>query len=254
MSCCGLMGLGAAPSDQAPVRLGALAAKDPILSTASVMASEIMLKMAAVPASGRLDEMVRILNRGQPGLGDAARVNFLQRAARAAPDQKDQAMFDAIRGVLADMLVSKTLAMARPVSGLGTTMAEYQGRTSQGVNDANALFCTFGAGTGAMVGGVFDQFGLGQGGSGQGARPGGAAGSLTTASVTAANIGGCNTGTLLAQGDISIRNAQLAQSTTLQTLALQQAQDARMVRYAMIGGGGLVALIIAASILKKKTP
>jgi len=237
----GLMGLGAAVDDQAPVELGAAALASPILSTASLIASQIMIKMAAVPKSKRVAEMVTRLNRVQRGLGDSARADFVRRAAASAANKKDQAMFDAIRAALADYFVQKTLAsQGSPVAGLGQTLAEARGQTSQGVNDANAIFCTYVTGTVGMVGGVLDQTGTGSG-----------AGALTSSSLKAGQMGGCGAGMAVINGQNALAQARLAQQGTQQMMAQQDASDARFMRYAMVGGGALVALGIGYALLKK---
>jgi len=237
----GLMGLGAAAADQAPIELGAMAQSSPILSTASLIASQVMLKMAAVPKSKRVAEMVSTLNRVQHGLGDSARTNFLQRVASSPANKKDQAMFDAIRAALADYFVQKSLALlGPPVAGLGQTLAEARGQTSQGINDANAIFCTYVTGTVGMIGGVLDQTGTGSG-----------TGALTGSSLKAGQMGGCGAGMAVVQGEAALARARLAQQGTLQTMAQQEASDARFMRYAMVGGGALVALGVGYALLKK---
>jgi hypothetical protein len=234
------MGLGAVVDDQAPIELGTMALSSPILSTASLIASKIMLKMAAVAKSKRLAEMVATLNRVQPGLGDSARADFLRRAAASAPNKKDQAMFDAIRAALADHLVDKTLAQRTGASGLGQTIAEAQGRTSQGVNDANAIFCSYVTGTASIVGGVLDQTGTGSG-----------TGALTGSAQKAGATAGCGAGQLVIRGQQALDQARLAQQGATQMMAMQQEQDARFMRYVMVGGGALAALGIGYALLKK---
>jgi hypothetical protein len=241
----GLLGLGTTGvDDQDPVVVGETAQTSPILSSASVMASDIMLRMAAAPRSQRLAKMVEILNAGQPGLGTATKVNFLQRVSVMGPRKKDQAMFDAIRAALADALAKKVLSRGGATSGLGQTIAEAQGRTSQDINDANALFCSYGVGIGAMVGGFAAQFGVGSGASAS-AGVGGA--------TAAGNMAGCGAGALVIQGQNAQALAQLAQQGTVQTLAMQQAQDARFVRYALVGGGLIGLMGIGLMVMKKKS-
>jgi hypothetical protein len=235
----GLMGFGAVVDDQAPVELGAAALASPILSTASLIASQVMLKMAAVPKSKRVAEMVATLNRVQHGLGDSARADFVRRAAASAANKKDQAMFDAVRAALADYFVRKSLAMAPGMSGLGTTVAEARGQTSQGVNDANAIYCSYIAGTASIVGGVLDQTQTGS------------AGGLNHGAAAAGQVAGCNSGDLVIRGQQTLDAARLAQQGTIQTMAMQQAADARFMRYVMVGGGALAVLGVGYALLKK---
>lgn len=239
----GLMGLGAVSDDQDPVQVGAMANGSPILSLASLAASDIMVRMASVPRSQRVNKMISILNGGKAGLGYAAKADYARRLILMGPRKKDQAMFDAIRAALADELVGRTLAGASVnISGLGQTVQEVMGGTSKGVNDANALFCSFGAGTGSMVGGFLDQFGVG--GST-------AAGSAVRGSQAGGAIAGCNAGQLVLQGQLAQQQAQLAQSGAAQTLAMQQASDARFTKM-VIGGVALVGLLGLGYVAVKK--
>jgi hypothetical protein len=245
----GLMGLGAAADDQAPIDVGAVAQNNPIFSSASVMASAVMLKMAAVPKAQRLGEMVKRLNNLQAGLGDASRADFLRRIAQSPANKVDQAMFETLRSAIVGVLVARTLQ--RGVSGLGQTLAEARGATSQGVNDANAIFCSYVTGTVGMVGGAMDQLGITGTGSGKTATTG-TAGALTSSSTTAANTAGCGAGRLVVQGDNALAMARLAQSGVAQTLAMQADREARFMRYALIGGG-LLGMLGLGYVLVKKT-
>lgn len=243
----GLMGLGVTVADdQDPVDAGQMAKASPVLGTASVIASNIMLSMASVPRSKRMAKMVEVLNRGQPGLGASARADFLRRSAAMGPRKKDQAMFDAIRAALADSLTEKLLRQSpfgiAHLTGLGQTVAEASGRTSQAVNDANALFCSYGAGIGAMVGGFAAQFG-------SDASAGSTAG--IAGSRNAAQIAGCGAGQLVIQAQVATAQAQAAQSNATQAIAMQQAEDARFMRMALVGAGLLGALGIGYMVVKK---
>jgi hypothetical protein len=222
------MGMGAVTVEQDPIQVGSMAQSSPILSLASLAASDVMLKMASVPQADRLSKMIEILNAGQPGLGESAKRDFMRRALAMGPSRKDQAMFDAIRAALADSLTEKLLG--RP--GLGQTVAEVRGQTSQGVNDANALFCSYGAGIGSMVGGFLDQFGVG--GSS-------AAGSAVRGSTAGGQIAGCNAGQLILQGQLAAQQAQASQSGAMQAAAMQQAADARFMKF-VFGGAALIGV------------
>ena len=160
------------------------------------------------------------------------KADYVRRAQTAGSSQKDQAMFDALRAAIANVLASRTLALA-PMSGFG--------QVSQGVQDANSLFCSYGAGTASMVSGLLAQFNTG--------------GSSSTAGITGAQsagaIAGCNIPALQAQGQLALQQAQLAQSATAQTIALQQAGDTRFLQYALAGGALIGVLAIGAAILKK---
>jgi len=238
----GLMGLGAVADEQEPIRLGARAKEDPILSAASLIASSVLVRMAGVPKHRRLAEMIIILNAGRPGSGDAAGVDYRRRAA-AAPDKKDQAMFDAVRAAVANELVRRTLKRGpASLSGLGQTLAEARGQTSRGVNDAQAVFCTYIAGTSAMVGGYVDQ--LASGGTQN-------TGNITRASGAAAATGGCGAGQLVIQGENALAQARLAQSGQAAAALAAAAREATFMKFALVGGGLLGAMILGYVVVKK---
>lgn len=220
---------------QDPVEAGELAKKNPIMSTASVMASEIMLRMSALPRGKREDEMVAILDGASPGMGKATLSTFRRLTAKYPTNRRDQAMFDAIRLQIADALVDRTLAKAG-MSGLGQTLAEARGRTSTAVNDANALFCSYGAGTAALVGGFIDSF----------RSSGSTTGLISAGATTGAQIAGCRTGALVAQQQHAEEMARIAQSGGAMSITAaaqaEAARERRLMTYALVGGGSLVAL------------
>lgn len=230
----GLMGLGVV-DDQRPIDVGARVKTDPILATASVMASDVLVQMSLAPKDKRLPEMRKILDRIEPGMGERAVTEYRRLWVRRGESEKDQTMFDVVRSEIANVLVKRTFALAKS-DGLGQTVAEAQGRTSRGVNDANALFCSFGAGSMAMVGGVWDQIGTG-----------GQAGSITSGARAGGDIAGCGAGQLVVQAQAAEAQARIAQQGTALQLQLQlqaEAQrEARLQRMLLIGGGGLVAVI-----------
>ena len=244
----GLMGLGSEADDQGKIRVGERAKSEPILSAASLIASDVLVRVSLVPKDKRLNEMRLILNGVEPGMGDRAVQEYNRLWVRRGEGAKDQTMFDVVRSEIANLIVKKTLAMAqqRGVSGLGQTVAEVAGRTSQGVNDANALFCSFGAGGMAMVGGIWDQVGTSKGGT---------AGSLTAGARAGGSIAGCNAGQLALQNQNSENMARIAQQGTAQQLALRaQAEaekEARFQRTLLIGGGAVVALVAIGLVLRK---
>lgn len=240
----GLMGLGAM-DDQSAVKVGSRASTDPILSAASLIAADIMVQVSLVPKAKRLDKVKRILDRVDPGMGERAVREYQRLWVRKGDGEKDQTLFDVVRSEIANLLVRKTFEAAK-AQGLGQTIADAQGRTSRGVNDANSLFCSFGAGTMAMVGGVWDQVGTGKGGQ---------AGSITSGAQAGGSIAGCNAGQLVLQNQNAQAMAQIAQQGTAQQLALQMqaeaAREARLQRMMLIGGGGLLAVVAIGLLLRR---
>jgi len=228
--------------DQDPIEIGALANRDPIMSAASLMASQIMLKMAAVPKDKRLKEMVLVLNAADPSLGQKGLDKFFSLEAKYPPRKKDQAVFDALRLTIGDALVGKILKSAPAgTSGLGQTLAEARGDVSRSVNDANALFCSYGAGATSMIGGFIDAFRSG----------GSTTGTIGTGAASGASIAGCGAGSTLLQNQHTLEMARLSQAGAAQALAAQAASDARTTRMLIIGGALLVTLVGGVAILRK---
>jgi len=242
----GLMGLGQAidTGDQAPVQVGQAALTDPIMSSASVIASHVMLKMASVPQAQRLATMVTALNRAQAGLGDQTKAAYLASLPKYAANQKDQAMFDAIRIAVANALVPRLLALkaqASPgTSGMGQTVSEILGQTSQSVNDANAVMCSTVLPVAGVVGGFLQSTGTVN-----------SSGAIGGSVGQGASIAGCNAGQLLIQAQTATAQAQIAQNGAVQTLALQQQQSAQVMQYTLIGAGLIGVLGVIYVIVKK---
>jgi hypothetical protein len=151
-------------------------------------------------------------------------------------------MFDAIRATIANELVRRTLKSAPGISGLGQTIAEAQGRTSRGVNDAQAIFCTYVAGTSAMVGGYVDQ--LATAGTQN-------TGNITRASGAAALTGGCGAGQMVIQGQNALAQAQLAQSGNAAATLASAAREATFMKYTLVGAGLLGILGLGYVVVKK---
>lgn len=218
----------------APIQVGQTAKSDPILATASLLASGVLMKMAAYPRAKRLQEMERLVNKPYPGVGTEARANYVRLAAQKPASQSDQVMFDVVRAAIANRLVTLTKAkMAQQgMSGLGSTA------------DVRDGFCTF-AGTTSIIGGGLDAFGV----SSQ--VQGGQVGALQSGSATGATIGGCNIASIDAQTRQAQAIGQLAQSTQMQRLQAQQHQETMTFQYLLLGGGGLVIATVLFAVLKK---
>lgn len=229
------MALGLTSTDAAPIQVGRV---DPILATASVIASNVMLKMAASPRPERLAAMTSMLNGLYPGMGTKAQRAFLDMASRRPSSQMDQAMFDAVRGAIADRLVGWTVDKMSTQRGAGGL-----GQTSQTMTDVNSAFCSFGAGGTSLIGGFVDAFRSGG--------AGGQTGSIQAGAATAGTIAGCNVAGIDAQTRLAEAQGRTAQSVQMQQAAMLAAQEDRQFRYLLLGGGGLVTLIIGAVLLKK---
>ena len=201
---------------------GQLAQTDPFVSKASLMASEVMLHMAKVSAPDRMSWLRNRLNGLWPRMGDEAvtKIGLISRSRTP-----DQAVFDAIRLVLANRLQEWAGSQAaRGMSGLGDFAA-----------DANTFACT-GASLSASTGGWVGAF-----------RPG-ADTSIVGGANAGAAIGNCNLPTLRLQAEVAAQQAAAA----LEMARLNTgAQTNRTVLYAGVGIAGILALAVAAKIALK---
>jgi hypothetical protein len=144
-------GLGAAAGG---LTVGKAASTDPILARASLDASSVLLAMAKVPADQRPAVLRRKLNDLQPGLGPEVarrlRANLRNRG-------QDQALFDAIRSVLADRVYDRGLQFLRNRAGTqfgwDTVLDTPLGLGQLAPND-RATGCTIAGGASAVSGPV----------------------------------------------------------------------------------------------------
>jgi hypothetical protein len=219
------------------ITVGKIAATDPIMSAASVIASGILLRIARATPSRKRTVFAREMNKVFPGLADTGAAEY-DKLVKEGGRTDEQALFDAIRLTVANRLADRAeqdFLMAKASQegvdalagvGLGLSMSEVQ----QG-------FCIFGAGGSSLVGGYAETFT-------RGAMPGGA---LVGASQAAGNIAGCNTAQLQAQAATAQAQAQAA----AQIAASQAAGTAaRTQQILIVGGIGAVVLIGAVLLLK----
>jgi hypothetical protein len=225
--------LGAAP--QLPAReqihVGRLAATDPIMSAASLMASNLLLQSVAMPRAKRLTWLRVELNKSQPGLGTTAtgKVNGLLR--RGTPP--NQALFDGLRLALAEFFAKrfeqiqrKARRGGRGLSGLG-----------ESVGDIRA--------TGCLIMGT-----IGAGGATATALMENPAGSTAvgTAAAGVMTANSCNADALRAQADVINAQARLAAAGAG---GVSIAADSNTLLYVGLGIGAAVLLVGGLFVLKK---
>jgi uncharacterized membrane protein (UPF0136 family) len=195
------------------ITAGTLAATDPFVSTASLMASNVMKEMAKLPQSARAAWLRRHLNGLWPRMGDEVMVNIAK--ITASGKDRDQAIFDAIRLALANRLLDwagKEAEKRRGMSGLGDF-----------ASDARTFACT-GASLSATTGGWIGAF-----------RPG-ADTSIIGGAQAGAAIANCNLDALRLQAQIAQQNANAAVAASAQGSANTQ-------RTMLYVGGGILSLI-----------
>lgn len=121
------------------IRVGQGAAHDPVLSYTSAVATALLRQAAQRPAAQRLEWLRGDLNRANAGLGDEfiSKATELRRRGRAG----DQAVFDALRLVLANKVATR-LATGGSLGALGESRG-----------DISAAFCgiTGTAGAGGVI-------------------------------------------------------------------------------------------------------
>lgn len=195
------------------ITAGALAATDPFVSAASLMASNVMEEMAKLPKPERAPWLRRHLNGLWPRMGDEVLVSITK--ITASGKDRDQAIFDAIRLALANRLfdwAGKQAEKRRGMSGLGDFAA-----------DARTFACT-GASLSATTGGWVGAF-----------RPG-ADTTIIGGAQAGASIAGCNLDQLRLQ-------AQIAQQQANAAAAAAAAGSANTTRTMLYVGGGVLSLI-----------
>jgi uncharacterized membrane protein (UPF0136 family) len=206
------------------ITVGTLAATDPFVSTASLMASNVMKEMAKLPRSARAEWLRRHLNGLWPRMGDEVMVD-IDRITASGKD-RNQAIFDAIRLALANRLLDwagKEAEKRRGVSGLGDF-----------ASDARTFACT-GASLSATAGGWVGAFRAG------------ADTSIIGGAQAGAAIANCNLDALRLQAEIARQNANAAAASAAQGSANTQ----RTMLY--VGGGilSLIGLAIVGKVLLK---
>jgi hypothetical protein len=201
------------------ITAGSLAATDPFVSDASLMAASLMKTMVPVPKPQRAAWLRGKLNGLWPNMGDEVLVSISKISEQKS---RDQAIFDAIRLALANRMRSWATqrAATHGISGLGDV-----------ATDARSASCTI-----ASVS----------------ATAGGWAGAFVTGADTSI-IGGANAGAAIAGCDLDrLRlQAQIAQTQANAAAAAGVSSGDRTVLYAGLGIGGIIALAIAAKIALK---
>jgi|GEM_PF-3234284 len=211
------------------VKVGELAKTDPILSGASVLASNVMLYLAKRPKSERRNLLRIKLNGLYPGMGDETVAKLDQLVRRGKP--VDQALFDAVRLTLANRIFdwAGKSASGGGMSGLGSL--------GNFARDAQTFACT-GASLSATSGGWTGAF-----------RPG----------ADTAIIGGANAGAMIANCDLDRVRLQGQIANQQAAIAIQQAQVGqqsyglqtnRMILMAGAGIAGIIAVVAAVKLLK----
>jgi len=221
-------GLGQVSSG-APIQVGVLAQRDPVVAFSSVMASDLLKQASVRPAGKRLGWLRGELNKVEPGLGDTfvSKTRELKRRGR----RPNQAVFDALRLTLANQVATglEKRVKGGALSGLGSS-----------AEDINAVFCGI-TGVATAGGAIASSF----------SNPSGSA-AVGQAGSAALQASGCNASALAQQARIAEANAAQAQA---QAMALAQAQaqtQDNTMTYVAIGGGVLLLGLVGVVALKKR--
>jgi len=223
--------LGSTLPAREQIRVGRLAATDPIMSAASLMASNLLLQSVAMPRAKRLTWLRVELNKSQPGLGTTAtgKVNGLLR--RGTPP--NQALFDGLRLALADFFAKRFEQIQRKARRGGRGMSGL----GESVGDIRATSClimgTIGTG-GATASSLMEN------------PTGSEAIAAAAAEVMGANS--CNADALRAQADVINAQANLAAAGAG---GVSIAADSNTMLYVGLGVGAAVLLVGGFFVLKK---
>lgn len=220
--------LGAA-EEGVGISVGRLAKEDPFVSSASVMAANLMKQLVAVPQMSRATWVRSKLNGLWPGMGDEALLQFRRNVA--AGKSHNQSLFDAVRLVLANRLVEWAGTQAARRSGGTSGLGDF-------ARDARTFACTS-ASVSAQAGGWVGAFRTGADTSVIGGAQAGAA------------IANCGLETLEAQARIARENANAAASADLARATAASAGAQRTVMYVAAGAGSLLVLAVVAKMLMK---
>lgn len=217
------------------IRIGEAAKHDPVLSKASLYASQILRKVASLPKSERETVAVHYLNRLAVGLGAEWKTE-LRRLLRKGV-ARDQAIFDSMRLVIANRYFERGLEVLKVAAA-----SDYGWDGLEGLGDDTArdVGCAVAGGAG-IVGGII--------GAIYGGQAGGTAASTGTSTLSAALD--CNRRDRQSAERVAASQAEVARLNLEAAQAAARAQEARgdqMIKVVLIGGGiaGLVAIAVVA--------
>lgn len=214
------------------ISVGQTATRDPVLARASLLASQVLVRVTKLPKDEREAAAVHELNRIRSGLGAAWKKELARLLAKGV--SRDQAIFDAMRLVIANRFAQEGVDLIRMV------LARYEGAEALGDDTARDVGCAITGGTTAIVGTIFGAY---TGGAGSAAMSTG--GQLIGQALNCgAREAAAQQASAAAQAAAAQAQLQLAQ----QQAAAAQARRDDYIKYAMIGGGTLAvitALVVA---------
>lgn len=222
-----------------PIRVGERAKRDPILAQSTLLASQILLKMAKVPEPRRLAVMTHELQKLGDGLDAVVGREYASERARGV--RADQAAFDAMRVAIANRLMDRGLVELRSQIGskLGwDTLLD----TGLGDDTARQAGCIATGATTAILGTIL---GVYTGGAG-----------ASVASTGGQLVGGaldCGREQRLADERLAAQRAAEAQANLQRAQLEAQRASARSrdrMRLVLVGGGILGSVAVAAFILR----
>lgn len=235
-------GLGATAATA--VSIGSLASRDIVVSSASLMASQIVRKAStASSAAGQLRIIRAEANKIQSGL--AQRFNDRYRLLAAGGARGTQVTFNALRLVIANVLADKAVEQIRAmVAAVGGSAL---GQASPPDYTGTDISCGIMSGLSAITGIV---------GSITKTTTTDAAGSIGTAAGTfcGARTAANTQAQIDAQNQQTAANLAAAQAnaaTQQAAIAADTAKQGTMIKLAMIGGGVLLLGIVGVVVVKK---
>lgn len=242
-------GLGQMASTRARRRatrtVGALAATDPVLARASLVASLIIKNAVMKPTSEQGAYIIREMNRIRTGLG----VDFVAklRQQRSRGETGMTATFNAIRLALANALTEDMLQYYRTVVA-ETQGAEVLGQTAPAHDyTAQDIGCGITGGVGVAANLIASIYG---GGQPAGAAIGAGTGVLTQALDCGRRDREGALAVAQSNAQTAAANLAVAQTQAQAQLMLEQTRGARTERMLFIGGGALAVGLVAYMVLR----
>lgn len=222
----------------AGIKIGEAAKHDPVLAKASLYASEIIRKVASLPKSERQAMAAHYLNRLSPGLGAEWKKELGRLLAKGV--DRDQAIFDSMRLVIANRYVERGLEVIKLAVASDYGWDSLAGVQGLGDDTARDVGCAIAGGAG-IIGGIIGSIYGGQAG-GQAAATG--TGTMSTAFDCNKRDRESAERVAATQAEVARLNLQAAQEAA----RAQERRGDQTIKMILIGGGiaGLVTIAVVA--------
>lgn len=234
----------AALGDTGGVRVGQGARSDAVLAKASLLASQILVKVTRLPKADRKAVAAGELNKLSPGLGSEWKAELAKQISEGR--KRDQAVFDSMRLVIANRYFDRGVELLRGAMASDYGWDSMLDVPGLGDDTARDVGCTVAGGV-SMVTGLI--------GSIYGGPSGGAAANGGSSLIA----GGLDCNRRDREAQLTMSNNQVAQAQTNLALAQQQAaaqlaaeqsRSETTKTMVFVGVGGAVVITALIMVLK----